>query len=280
MKLFLSGLLFIATALLFLTAAGLAGESKNIALMKKFDAAWNAHDLEAAMAFYAEDAVVITPDGRTLKGKAEIAAWEEPLMAGFRVESTNFREEGNQVWWDFTVHSDVFAGMGVNPVRGTGTAEIVNGKVKSFQPMFDQETTGKLVVNQFFQMYDGGVDLNEMGDRFLAPGFVAYYPGQPAMDAEGYKQLGAMFRAGFSDMKHTIASQIAEGEWVATRGTTSATHSGEFKGVPASNKQVKITWSAFDRVVNGKLAERHVDFDALGLMQQIGAIPAPQQAQR
>jgi predicted ester cyclase/limonene-1,2-epoxide hydrolase len=280
MKRFIHITKFALPAMLILSTALFGGDSKNIALVKKFDAAWNARDLDAAMAFYAEDATVITPDGRTLKGKAEIAAWVKTLLPGFRVESANFREEGNLVRWDFTVYSDVFAGMGVNPVRGTGTVEIVNGKVKSFQPVFDQETNCKLVVNRFFQMYDGGADLNEMGEVLFAPGFMAYYPGQPAMNTEGYKQLGAMFRTGFAGIKHAIESQIAEGEWVATRGTITATHSGEFQGVPASGKPVKVTFSVFDKVSNGKLAERYVDFDLLGMMQQIGAIPMPQQAQR
>ena len=273
----------IDAAMIFVLLSGtvaMAGDSKNVELIKKFDAAWNAHDMEGALAFYHDDAVVITPDGNTLRGKEEIAGWEKSLLAGFHVESTGFREEGSLVTWDFTVHSDFFAGMGVNPVKGTGTAEIVKGKIKSFKPAFDQETTGKLVVSQFFQMYDGGVDFNEMGEKILAPGFMAHFPGQPAMDVEGYKQLGAMFRAGFSGMKHTLESLIAEGEWVAARGTVTASHSGEFQGVPASGKPVKLTFVTFDRVVDGKLAERYVELDALGLMMQIGGIPAPQQVSR
>jgi len=50
------------------------------------------------------------------------------------------------VTWDFTLQSDMFAQMGVNPVRGTVTAVIEMERIKSFMPVFDQETVSKLTI--------------------------------------------------------------------------------------------------------------------------------------
>ena len=56
------------------------------------------------------------------------------------------------------------------------------------------------------------------------------------------------------------------------------THSGPLMGVPATGKPISVLATGIFRVVNGKLAENWVNLDALSLMQQIGAVPAPGQA--
>jgi steroid delta-isomerase-like uncharacterized protein len=99
----------------------------------------------------------------------------------------------------------------------------------------------------------------------------------PPMDIASYQQFGAAFRVGFPDLVHNIEDQVAEGEKVVTRVTVTGTNKGQFQGMPATGKQVKFTGIAIDRVVNGKIKERWVDFDVMGLMQQLGAIPAPEQ---
>jgi steroid delta-isomerase-like uncharacterized protein len=168
--------------------------------------------------------------------------------------------------------------MGANPVTGEGTAVFEKDKIKSFTPVFDNATLGKLVARGFFQAFDKGMPLDAMGEQFLSPDFVFRGPGMPPMDLTAYKQFGATFRTGFPDLVHTIEDQIAEGEKVVTRVTVTGTNKGEFQGMPATGKQVKFTGIAIDRIVNGKVKERWVEFDVMGLMQQLGAIPMPQAA--
>lgn len=59
---------------------------------------------------------------------------------------------------------------------------------------------------------------------------------------------------------------------LAWRGT----HKGELMGVPPTGKRVTVTDVHIERVANGKIVERWVGFDAMGMMQQLGAIPSPQ----
>jgi predicted ester cyclase len=110
----------------------------------------------------------------------------------------------------------------------------------------------------------------------VSPDFVAHLPGSPGpLNLEGYKQYAAPFDQGFPGLKHTIEDQIAEGDRVVSRIIWYATHTGNFQGIPPTGKQVTMTGIAIIRVANGKIAEFWGEFDALGLLQQLGAIPAP-----
>jgi steroid delta-isomerase-like uncharacterized protein len=132
----------------------------------------------------------------------------------------------------------------------------------------------KALVRRAADAQDQGDD-----DRFIAllgPNYRVHFPGQPApLDREGHAQLVRAFRAAFPDGEHEIVDQIAEGDTVATRGVWRGTHLGEFQGLPASGRRVAITWIMFARVAGQQLVEVWLQADFLGLMQQIGAVPAP-----
>jgi predicted ester cyclase len=68
---------------------------------------------------------------------------------------------------------------------------------------------------------------------------------------------------------------IAEDDKVVLRVTAGGTHQGEFQGIPATGRTVTITGMGIARIEDGRIAESWWDFDALGLMQQLGAVPAP-----
>ena len=118
-----------------------------VSVVKDYDGAWNAHDLEGVMAFFADDSVVrmepSPPDdefGGVYTGKEQIrAGFVEPLMAGFRVESSDHQVAGHQegvgerVIWRAMVSGDIFEQMGAEPPVESSAEAIVEGeKFKSF----------------------------------------------------------------------------------------------------------------------------------------------------
>ena len=116
------------------------------------------------------------------------------------------------------------------------------------------------------------------GDLGVADGIVAedcvYHDGPPGIlsGPEGVKEWAIMFRDGFPDIHVTEEQFIAEGDRVVDRFVAEAIHTGEFMGVrPTCNK---ITFSGINimRVADGNIVEHWVNLDALGLMQQIGAV--------
>jgi len=134
--------------------------------------------------------------------------------------------------------------------------------------------TNKARVRQFFETVD------KMGHReaieYLATDAAIHIAGLPApLDRESYVELSAMFTQGFSDGRHIIEGQVAEGDLVTSRGRWLATHTGTFQGIPASGRSVDFEWARETRFRDGKMVEIYVLFDQLGLMQQIGALPQP-----
>jgi steroid delta-isomerase-like uncharacterized protein len=91
---------------------------------------------------------------------------------------------------------------------------------------------------------------------------------------ENLKQRVAANQAAFSDFKQVIEAEIAEGDKVVQRWTIRAAHQGEFLGVPATGKKIASSGISILRFVDGKIAELWVEMDMVGMMQQLGAIPA------
>jgi steroid delta-isomerase-like uncharacterized protein len=99
-------------------------------------------------------------------------------------------------------------------------------------------------------------------------------PGLPP-NREGAKQFFAVALTAFPDLRAVIEDEIAEGDKVVVRSTWSGTHQGEFQGIPATGKRVTFQVIDIVRFQNGKIIEHWGQTDALGLLQQLGAIPAP-----
>jgi steroid delta-isomerase-like uncharacterized protein len=130
------------------------------------------------------------------------------------------------------------------------------------------------VVRAWFQTFDDH-DM-QAEERARSADFVAHVPGAPGpLNGEGWQQFIGMFFAGFPDMRLHIEETVAEGDRVAVRWTFMGTHSGPFLGIPPTGKAVTMSAIEVNRVADGKIAEHWVALDQLGVLQQLGAIPAP-----
>jgi predicted ester cyclase len=129
----------------------------------------------------------------------------------------------------------------------------------------------KAIVRRFWDAVNQG-DLKAAEDT-LAASYKGRIPGQPELDAEGVCRLVAEYRRGFPDMHFTIEEMVAEGDKVATRVAMTGTHTGEFQGIAPTGKQVRMTGTQIDRVLYGRSVRTWADIDALGLLQQLGALP-------
>jgi predicted ester cyclase len=87
-----------------------------------------------------------------------------------------------------------------------------------------------------------------------------------------------MYRSVFPDLRFALEDVIAEGDTVAWRITARGTHQGALMGIPPTGKPVAISALVISHFVDSKWAEDWVNIDTLGMLQQIGAIPAPGQA--
>lgn len=97
----------------------------------------------------------------------------------------------------------------------------------------------------------------------------------PALDTESRREfIEGMFEA-FPDFEARVEDIVAEGDTVAMRVTLSGTHEGEFNGIPATGKRFEVPNMVFTRIEDGKIVERWVQPDMLGMFQQLGVIDPP-----
>lgn len=98
-------------------------------------------------------------------------------------------------------------------------------------------------------------------------------PGFPPPGPDGVKGLVTMYRTAFPDAHFTIEDQIAEGDKVATRWRASGTHKGDLMGIAPTGRKVTVTGITIDHFDGVRNMESWSNWDALGLMQQLGVVP-------
>ena len=95
------------------------------------------------------------------------------------------------------------------------------------------------------------------------------------LDLEGLKRFYGGLWSAFPDLHITVEDLIGEGDKVAWRLLVQGTHEAEFRGVPATGTQVTFGAQYIFRFADSKIVERWTNFDRLGVLVQLGAVPAP-----
>jgi len=114
-----------------------------------------------------------------------------------------------------------------------------------------------------------------VADELIAPTYIHHDASTPDVGKgpESEKKRVTLYRNAFPDMRLTIEDLIAEGENVVARWSCRGAHNGDLNGIAATGKQFAITGVSVMRFAGGKMVEGYINWDALGLMQQIGVVP-------
>jgi predicted ester cyclase len=114
-------------------------------------------------------------------------------------------------------------------------------------------------------------------DEYVAPAYIGHDPSQPQpiRGIEGVKANFQQYLDAFTGAQITVDEQISDGDIVASRWTGRGTHTGEISGIAPTGKDVTISGINISKLENGKLIEDWSNWDTLGMLVQIGAIPAP-----
>lgn len=119
-----------------------------------------------------------------------------------------------------------------------------------------------------------GIEFDRVVGGRIDEAWVGYHPFAEQMLTleSGGQGLAAMDKA-FSDLRMAEADSVKEGDKLAFRWLLSGTHEGEFMGVAATGRRIEATGMDIVRVADGEIVEHWGEFDAMGLLRQIGAIP-------
>jgi steroid delta-isomerase-like uncharacterized protein len=132
-----------------------------------------------------------------------------------------------------------------------------------------------VTIRRMYDMINAG-DVDGFGDQ-LADGFVEHEetPGL-APTRDGVKAFFRMYIAAFPDLRLEAQDVLSCGDKVVARTRATGTHQGEFMGIPATGKSIDVQLIDIIRFGDDGLAIEHWGvFDALAMMQQLGALPGP-----
>ena len=138
---------------------------------------------------------------------------------------------------------------------------------------------GVELIERFYNEMLGEGDLSKL-DELVTDDVVDHeegLPGQPE-GKEGVIFFVNALRSAFSEIKATVGQSLESGDLASAQVTITGKHTGEWMGVPASDKSFEIKAIDIIRVEDGKCAEHWGVTDNMALMMQIGAIPEPAQA--
>jgi steroid delta-isomerase-like uncharacterized protein len=119
-------------------------------------------------------------------------------------------------------------------------------------------------------------DVSALGDVFAAD-HVTHDAQNPFTDLPPLERLRsqvAVYRGAFPDLVMTVDAQYEDGDVVVSRWTATGTQTGELAGLPATGREATVAGIQIDRFDGDRMAEGWGCWDALGMLQQLGAIPA------
>jgi steroid delta-isomerase-like uncharacterized protein len=114
-----------------------------------------------------------------------------------------------------------------------------------------------------------------VADELFASTYTHHDPSTPdaGRGPESEKKRVTLYRTALHDLRLTIEDIIAEGEMVTARWSCRGTHKGDLNGIAPTGKQIAISGISIVRFASGKMVEGWINWDALGLMQQLGVVP-------
>ena len=117
----------------------------------------------------------------------------------------------------------------------------------------------------------------QVADELIAPAYQHHDSSSPdfGKGPESEKKRVNLYRTAFHDLRLNIEDLYTEGETVVARWSCRGVHKGDLSGIAPTGKQFAITGITIARFSNGKIVEGFVNWDALGLMRQLGVVPEP-----
>jgi steroid delta-isomerase-like uncharacterized protein len=112
-------------------------------------------------------------------------------------------------------------------------------------------------------------------DELAGSGLVDHNPApghEPTL--VGFKRKIAYMCSLFPDLEEDLQDIIASGDTVATRWVLTGSLRQDYMGIPATGQPIRIEGMNFYRLKDGRVTDIWTQFDGVGMMQQLGAIPA------
>ncbi len=137
----------------------------------------------------------------------------------------------------------------------------------------------RTIVHRFFDEMCNGRKLG-VADELFTVQHAYHDPSSPKIGPgpQGMQQLISFYQKAFADAHWVVEETITAGDTVITRWTAHATHTSDLEGIAPTGRKVNVSGIWIHRIVGGKIAESWNVWDTLGMLQQLGVVPALGQA--
>jgi predicted ester cyclase len=130
------------------------------------------------------------------------------------------------------------------------------------------------IVRRFFEELCNGRRA-EVADEIIASDFVSYGPqAPPAAGPDGVRARVGVYQEAL-DGRWDVREVLSVDDRVIVRWIGRGRHEGELMGVAPTGAAIEVDAISLFRVSGGKITEEWTVWDALGLLQQVGAVPVP-----
>lgn len=112
-----------------------------------------------------------------------------------------------------------------------------------------------------------------LADELFAADYVRYDPATPNIGTglDAAREAVTSYRTAFPNLRLNIEDLLADGDKVVLRWTARGAHLGDLRGTAPTGKEITITGITIFRIADGRIAEEWVNWNILGLLQQLGA---------
>jgi len=145
-------------------------------------------------------------------------------------------------------------------------------ELNEFKALKVLEQQNKDMLKQYYaELDDTNIDdLDKFIDKFISIDFILHFPG--GIDINGKEGLLEYYTNSMNTFEgiHIIEDVIAEKDKVAFRATGKLNQKEEFMGIQPKDNEIKVTFDGFWLIQDGKIVEWWSEYDALGMMQQLG----------
>jgi steroid delta-isomerase-like uncharacterized protein len=111
--------------------------------------------------------------------------------------------------------------------------------------------------------------------QLVTPDFANHDPMSPTKGIAAFSDAVKKYRTAFPDLRQEIQDLFSSGDKVVVRLTCTGTHRGPLEGIQPTGRHATVTAMLICRFAGDLVAESYVNWDALGLMQQLGVVTLP-----
>jgi steroid delta-isomerase-like uncharacterized protein len=297
-----------------MTSSQNATDRQNADIVRSLYDVFNSRDFDRSAALVTEDYNgFVVPLGTTFRGAAGVKEFQLGWATAFpdsKVEIRSLTVDGNRVVVEHngrgTHQGPLATPNGIVPATGRRVDipfcevfELRDGKVASDRTYFDvatmmaqlglaggpadsataegaPEAANVALARRWFGVMNSGA-LDQVTSIF-APSYRLHYPDMSA-DAVGPEVIRGLidaYRQAFPDLHFEVDDAFGSDDTVLVRWTASGTNRGSLLGMPATGRFARWTGMSVLRVENGRIVEDWVENDRLGMLQQLGVVPAPE----